>query len=75
VVTYGQSKVVAIVTHSTKIVGAGDGDRTRMASLEGRRILERISTVITDEEQCSWKFDRWGNVLGTQWAPNYCAVQ
>jgi hypothetical protein len=34
-VTRGQSKAPEIIALSTKIVGAGDGDRTRMASLEG----------------------------------------
>ena len=35
VVTRGHSKVLESIALSTKIVGAGDGDRTRMASLEG----------------------------------------
>ena len=35
VVTRGHSKVFETIALSTKIVGAGDGDRTRMASLEG----------------------------------------
>jgi hypothetical protein len=31
----GQTKVLATIALSKKICGAGDGDRTRMASLEG----------------------------------------
>ena len=34
-VTDGQLKVLEDIALSTKIVGAGDGDRTRIASLEG----------------------------------------
>ena len=33
--TSGQTKVLGTIALSKKIVGAGDGDRTRMASLEG----------------------------------------
>ena len=35
VVTSGESKVLESIALSTKFVRAGDGDRTRMASLEG----------------------------------------
>ena len=48
-----------------KIVGAGDGNRTRMASLEGREAQLFGMAIVTDQGDSSDKIAWWVIGLGT----------
>ncbi len=52
-VNRGYSKVSETLALSTKIVGAGDGDRTRISSLEGWSSTIELHPRVPDETRTS----------------------
>jgi hypothetical protein len=73
-VTRGQSKALEIIALSTKIVGAGDGDRTRMASLEGWSSTIELHPRVSNETRRSLddtvNVVMWNQRSMTRWVVN-----
>ena len=59
-VVTGHSKALALNNDGTKMRGAGDGDRTRMASLEGWGSTIELHPRVSLETRTSLGHDRIG---------------